>query len=744
MTKQFELLAPGGDLDAIKAAILAGADAIYCGLDQFNARSRATNMSFEHLVGVISLAHQHDCQVFLTLNIILLDSEFPSLFKLLNKLSQTQIDGVIVQDLGLFDLLAKRFPTLDVHASTQINTHNQGQLQFMSRLGVSRVNLSRELNVNEMASVTRVARELGILTEVFVHGSYCIGFSGLCYMSSVQSGHSGNRGRCSQPCRDQYIPTAQGKSYPLNLKDNSAYSELSLLAKAGVYSLKIEGRIKKAPYVHSVVNSWRRHIDTFLATGKGLDEKESLYKVFNRDFSNGYLMGDISKEMFIDNPRDHSIQHLLATTSAEQSQHICDEKSKAAELVALEINTIVMAAKTLSMQVQGQLGEPLHISLTCAEQCWTFQSQSLLKFSEQSALNTRAFEKRFKSLNGPGYDVMTMDLAGLDEGLFIPFRELTELKEKMNLAIRGPNANVAPVHLPSLPRSLPLSQQPQLAVLIDSVETLATCAKVQAEIHYQLPEAMKRKGLPLIPLFKAHSHLIPWFPAILLGDDYQAAIDWLKTIRPQKIVTNNSGVGHAAAELGIHWVAGPQLNVANSYSLSCLQTKFSSSGAFVSSEINRQQIGQLLRPEHFELYYSLYHPIELMTSRQCFFHQTVGCKKSSFDDKCLTNCEKSAAIINLKETSFVINKKKGEHNVLYAETRFLNTQIVDDLAGLFSHFLIDIRNLPTQTASALSPTELLKTFEQLLTQAGTSDNSAKKQLDSKIQPTVCEQYRRGL
>ncbi|HIQ38280.1 MAG TPA: U32 family peptidase, partial [Desulfocapsa sulfexigens] len=248
--RKMELLAPGGDIDSIKAAILAGADAVYCGLDRFNARNRAENLTIDDLNGVLRLAHSNDCEVFLTLNIIIVESEIQALMTLLNKLVNTSIDGIIVQDLGLFYLLSKYFKDLPIHASTQLTTHNEGQIHFLRKLNAARVNLSRELRLTEIKDLTVIAHKNDLLTEVFVHGSNCLSFSGICYMSSVHGGNSGNRGRCSQQCRNQYVRTVAGSDYPLNLKDNSAYSDLRELSVAGIVSIKIEGRIKKFHYVY--------------------------------------------------------------------------------------------------------------------------------------------------------------------------------------------------------------------------------------------------------------------------------------------------------------------------------------------------------------------------------------------------------------------------------------------------------------------------------------------------------------
>ncbi|MGF1794308.1 U32 family peptidase, partial [Photobacterium profundum] len=311
MSRKIELLAPGGDVEAIKAAIVAGANAVYCGLDMFNARNRASNLSFDELSGVLRLAHQYGCEVFLTLNVVILEHEIPSLVKLLNKLVNSGIDGIIVQDLGIFNLVKKHFPSLDVHASTQLTTHNEGQILFLSKVGATRANLSRELNLGEVKSLTALAHEHDILTEVFVHGSLCIAFSGQCYSSSVSVGNSGNRGRCSQACRDEYEITAAGNKFPLNLKDNSAYFDLPELVDAGVDSLKVEGRIKGAHYVYTVVDTWRKHINNFVETGLILEDDSNLHKVFNRDFTNSFLKGNLTKDMFIDNPRDNSVNYAI-------------------------------------------------------------------------------------------------------------------------------------------------------------------------------------------------------------------------------------------------------------------------------------------------------------------------------------------------------------------------------------------------------------------------------------------------
>jgi putative protease len=457
MKRKIELLAPGGDVDSIKAAILAGANAIYCGLDKFNARNRAVNISFEKLQGILRIAHQNNCKIFLTINIIFVENEIPALIALLNKLVNTSIDGIIIQDLGLFYLLSKHFKNLKIHASTQLTTHNEGQIKFLSKLNATRINLSRELNINEISALSNVASKNNILTEVFVHGSYCISFSGICYMSSVNGGNSGNRGRCSQPCRDKYFTTLKGKNYPLNLKDNSAYFDLKKLYDAGVYSLKIEGRIKKFDYVYTVVNSWKKQIQSFNNKNILINDNSELYKVFNRDFSNSYLNGDINKDMFIDNPRDNSIKHLsdinnFATNEEKEKAHIkfYDEKNKIKTIVENKIKQLSIEKIPLTIRVSGECGTALQIAVKSPKNSFVIFSEINLVNNGKQPINKAMLLKRFKFLNDTEYIIKDLDLTNLKGELFITFKELNSIKKKLFSILNGSKKFIDPIDVPVL------------------------------------------------------------------------------------------------------------------------------------------------------------------------------------------------------------------------------------------------------------------------------------------------------
>lgn len=748
MTKQkIELLAPGGDVAAIKAAIVAGADAVYCGLDTFNARNRAANLSFDDLIGVIKLAQQFDCKVFLTMNIIILEREITALVKLLNQLVNTGIDGIIVQDLGLFYLLKKYFPSLDIHASTQLTTHNEGQILFLAKMGASRVNLSRELTLGEIKSLSKVAHQQGVLIEVFVHGALCISFSGQCYASSVSSGNSGNRGRCSQACRDEYEITAAGNKFPLNLKDNSAYFDLPELVDAGVDSLKIEGRIKGAPYVHTVVDTWRRQINHFVDSGKLLDDNANLYKVFNRDFSNSFLKGKLSKKMFIDNPRDNSLRHAnqqnnaISVVQIEQvQQNLAKEKSAISALVAEKIKPLSIAKTPVAMVFSGKCNEPLSVTVKKGDKRFVVKSEMLLTAADNSAVDPAAIAKRFKSFKNSGYDLQEFDFTGLDSGLSLPFKELTALKNKVAFLLNDSAAPIPPVTLPALKQHAKNEVQPSLSILISDKKDLHLCDVTDADVYFKLPESFKKNCTEFIALFLQNPKLIPWFPAVLIGKDYLEAVNFLQQVKPQRIVSNNSGIAYQAAALNIDWIAGPFLNTTNSYALLTLQEELNCSGAFISNEINREQIKNIRRPENFKLLYSIYHPILMMTSRVCFFQQTVGCNKSSIEEGCMLRCEKATTITNLKGFSFAVDKQKGGYPSIYNDQPFLNFDAVAEFSDLFDGFFIDLTDIGADSKVEQDKTMLVKHFANLL--AGIED--AKIQLAQIITVSTNAQYIRGV
>ncbi|OEF88408.1 peptidase U32 family protein [Vibrio splendidus] len=751
MSRKIELLAPGGDVEAIKAAIVAGANAVYCGLDTFNARNRASNLSLDELNGVIRLAHEYGCEVFLTLNVVLLEHETKSITKLLNQLVNTKVDGIIVQDLGLFNLVKKHFPSLDVHASTQLTTHNEGQIKFLSKIGATRVNLSRELNLPEIKMLTEVAHDHDVLTEVFVHGALCIAFSGQCYSSSVSVGNSGNRGRCSQACRDEYEVTNAGNKFPLNLKDNSAYYDLPELVDAKVDSLKVEGRIKGAHYVYTVVDTWRKQIDSFVESGLLIEDDSNLHKVFNRDFTNSFLKGNLTKDMFIDNPRDNSMNYAVEKATEQnneisvvQIQEVTNELHQAKDVLGNEmrdkIEFLDIRKTPVALSFSAKVGQPFTVTVNTPKENFTLHSKSLLKAVEEKAITQELLEKRFKNVKSAVHTLESHDFSEVDAGLLIPLKEVSDLKDEIDFILNGSVEVIKHVEVPALPQHPKVNEKPTMSMLIADVEDLHLCDVTDADVYFKLPESFKKRCNKYIDILAANPRLIPWFPAVLIGKDYDEAVRILEEIKPARIVTNNTGIAYKAYEMGIEWVAGPFMNTTNSHALVTLKEELNCAGAFISNEINKGQIRHIRRPENFKLFYSIYHPILMMTSRQCFFQRTVGCNKPSIEAGCMLKCEKATTITNVKGISFAVDKQKGGYPSIYNHEQFLNHDAVTDFSGLFDEFFIDLTNIGAGSKEVKDKVELIKHFEALLNGV----EGSQQNLEQMVEVRTNAQYVQGL
>jgi len=747
MSEKLELLAPGGDVEAIKAAIVAGANAVYCGLDAFNARNRASNLSMDELYGVIRLAHKYNCEVFLTLNVVILEHEVPVLVKLLNQVVNSGIDGLIVQDMGVFNIVKKYFPTLHIHASTQMTTHNEGQILFLGKLGANRVNLSRELNLPEITKLTALAHENNILTEVFVHGALCIAFSGQCYSSSVSVGNSGNRGRCSQACRDKYEPTAAGNEYPLNLKDNSAIFELPQLIEAKVDSLKIEGRIKGAHYVYTVTDTWRKKINRFVESGEIVADDSNLHKVFNRSFTSSFLTGKLSKDMFIDSPKDYSAKHALeksgAITEQERQgvqQNLYDDKQALGATLADKVKGLNIDKANLVISIKAELGEKLIFAAQTGERDFVVTSTSLLRPSKNSSITAELLTKRLKSFNNESYLLTAVDFSNLNDDLSVPFKELTAMKNELAFVLNGSVELVPHADVPKLAQNPKVEASPKLSLLISDEKDAHLCDVTDADIYFKIPESLKKGCDKYRDILLRNPRFIPWFPAVLIGKDYLEAVRILELTKPKRIVTNNSGVAYKAFEMGIEWIAGPFLNTTNSHALLEMQEVLDCKGAFISNEINRHQIRNIRRPKNFKLLYSIYHPILMMTSRQCFFQRTVGCKKAAIEDDCMLSCKKATTITNVKGISFAVDKQKGGYPSIYNHEQFLNLEAVRDFSDLFDEFFIDLTDIGSGSKQKLDKVRLVREFEKFLV----DEDQTKEALHDMVEVKTNAQYVQGL
>ncbi|MBQ8600593.1 MAG: U32 family peptidase [Clostridia bacterium] len=284
-----EILAPAGNFEAARAAVLGGADAIYVGGRVLNARRAAAGFSGEELKELVSFCTLRRVKVYVTVNTLTREDELPVLEQLVREIAEAGADGVIVADLGVARIIRSLCPTLPLHASTQMNVHTLEGVRFLEKQGFKRVVLARELSLKE---ISEICRNTSMEIEVFAHGALCMSCSGNCYLSAVIGQKSGNRGLCAQPCR---LPYENGK-YPLSLKDLSLLSRYKELKSAGIASLKIEGRLKSPEYVGSVCQAFSK-----AKAGKDVtaEEVQRLRHIFSRDgFTDGYITGDLGPQMF--------------------------------------------------------------------------------------------------------------------------------------------------------------------------------------------------------------------------------------------------------------------------------------------------------------------------------------------------------------------------------------------------------------------------------------------------------------
>jgi len=303
--KKIELLSPAGNMESFYAAIHAGADAVYLAGKSFGARAFAKNFSNEELIEIINYAHMYGVKVYVTVNTVIFEDEINELTNYLEFLYLNNVDAVIVQDLGVINLIKQKSPELEIHASTQMNTHNNETLKYLKSIGVKRIVFARETSIEEINNM-----DVDIEREIFIHGALCMSYSGQCLLSEVIGGRSGNRGLCAGPCRLEYklIEEENGKTkevktngkYLLSTKDLCSLENLEEILKSNVDSLKIEGRMKSKEYIYLVTSIYRKAIDNYYKSGKTNISKQDiieLKKIYNREFTKGYLFNENKNEI---------------------------------------------------------------------------------------------------------------------------------------------------------------------------------------------------------------------------------------------------------------------------------------------------------------------------------------------------------------------------------------------------------------------------------------------------------------
>ena len=400
--RDFELLAPAGNINIFKAVIEAGADAVYVGGSMFGARAYANNFNEEELLYAIDYAHLKGVKVYLTVNTLLKNDEIEKLYDYLLPFYERGLDAVLVQDLGALKLIHDRFPDLAIHTSTQMTVTGIDGVRFLKQFGVQRVVMAREVSLAEMKEIHE---KCGMEIEAFVHGALCYSYSGQCLFSSMLGGRSGNRGRCAQPCRLPYCVGNKKDTYILSLKDMCGIKDLQKLKESGVYSLKIEGRMKQAGYASGVVAYYRRYID-------------SMKEVSDKDYKNiaglGNRSGFTDKYYFEHNGTD--------MVTFEKPNFVSDASDELPQFSKIKI--------------QGKLtlkeAEPGALTVSCGGYRFTSYMDPV-SHALKAPAERKSVEERISKTGDTPFEFENIDIT-MDNDIFVPNGALNKLRRE---AIEG-------------------------------------------------------------------------------------------------------------------------------------------------------------------------------------------------------------------------------------------------------------------------------------------------------------------
>jgi len=408
-----ELLAPAGSYEAVLAAINAGADAVYLGASQFSARAYAKNLSESDIIKAIRLCHLNGVKVYLTLNTLLKIDEIGEVFPLVLPLYESGLDGVIVQDLGVIDVLKNNFSDLELHASTQMSIMNSAGANLLKKYGFSRIVPARELTLNE---VSQLKKETGLEIECFIHGAMCYSYSGLCLMSSMIGSRSGNRGRCAGTCRLPFSYCGCNQyEYPLSMKDMCTIGYIPSLIKAGIDSFKIEGRMKSPAYVGGVTALYRKYIDKCLDNDKDyFVEKQDLELLkglyIRKDICEGYYEGKKGRCLLtMDLPGYLGSDEAVINDITEKYVHQTTKHS-------------------IDVYVYAHKDEPFVINMSCGEAYASFTG-NIVEPAINSSLTEATIIKQISKLGDTSFQVndITVDM---DDQIFISIGALNEYRRK--------------------------------------------------------------------------------------------------------------------------------------------------------------------------------------------------------------------------------------------------------------------------------------------------------------------------
>jgi len=596
-----ELLAPAGSMEALRAAVQNGANAVYLGCGTFNARQSAKNFTPQALTEAVKYCHVRGVAVHLTLNTLVSDKETPEVIELIRHAAQSGVDAFIVQDLGVIQLCRQIAPKIPIHGSTQMTVHSLPGVLLCAAWGLSRVVLSRELSREE---IRYICENSPVEIEVFGHGALCMCYSGQCYLSAAIGGRSGNRGRCAQPCRQSYGYGRWQGRYPLSLKDNCLVHYLQDLQEMGVASLKLEGRMKRPEYVAAVTQVYRQALDTGNVTRS---MEDTLHTAFNRQgFTNGYYAGNIGQHMFgvrEDTPENHSwLREVRQSYEAAENN-----------LVPVRFQAIIRPDGS-SLAVTDPEGRYCSLAGPKPEVARTVE------------LTHHAVAERLAKTGGTPYlcvDVQT----DITPGLILPAAAINALRRDVLNLLTAQRArrDVPKLSRPNKPVQFPgLRTPPELTVQVTSREQITgrllkmNPAVLYVPLHILLEDAAYTQNL----IQKAHVCAV--LPRIVHDGEIPQLKHCLKALRPlgiREVLVGNLGLLIPARECGMRARGDFGLNLYNSIAVNVAR-ELELRSACLSFEMTLPQIRDVSKAVPCEIL--AYGRLPLMVSENCLIKGRNG------------------------------------------------------------------------------------------------------------------------
>ena len=646
-----ELLSPAGSPESVIAAVQNGADAVYLGFGNFNARRGAKNFTGEEFEKAVRYCRIRGCKVYLTVNTLVNDREVEDAVQLARMASKYGADGIIIQDLGLISVLRQAVPDMPLHGSTQMSVHNLAGAEAAAQMGISRIVLARELSLEQIQFITK---NCSIETEVFVHGALCFCHSGQCYMSALIGRRSGNRGMCAQPCRMQYSLGGRMDNYPLSLKDNCLVDRLQELEDAGVACAKIEGRMKRPEYTAIVTGVYARALKEHRPPTES--EMQLLETAFSRNgFTQGYFNGD-KKDMF-----------GVRSEPDPEAERVFDEARKAygnGELRRVPVHFYTLAEE----------GKPVQAIAFDDEGHKTSASGAVPVPARNRGLTEQYIcDQMYKTGGTPYYCVENKARVG--EGLFLPASEINDLRRQLITSLTEERARVEKARvgkIPSMPEKVGTIADPYYIFQVLSAEQMTEeLAAMKPRYLYAPLEVLCNDFDRTAPFLQEGCRIAAVLPRVITDDCMQDISEKLKTLRSRGIeeaVCGNIGHIFLAKNAGMKIRGDFGLNVFNSYTLQVLKNAELVS-ATASFELRISQIRDLAKPVGLEMI--AYGRLPLMVSDQCVIKESAG--------RC--SCSVPGQLSDRTGSVFPVIKEYGCRNVIYNAHKLYLADKAEDLYG---------------------------------------------------------------